>query len=390
MPVLRARVNRSLRDIEKPICPSTIFGVRHDLRIGAIGVDARVVPSLRSPMDRWSKLFLGVWALTSCGEPPVVIVAHDPARSADASDASPQAQDGSSNPQRSRPSVVGGTIVTDAGSLLRGFTIAIDTNPSLAIPQTLFDDAANNGLNTVLVYLENWADVTGKNAAQADQIVAEAAKARLYVILAIGGGLPGNGHPGNGWFDIEKVRSFWNLYAPRFAAQTHVLYEVQNQPETACSVPFQQATIDMEREAFGLIRGLAPATPILLFSYRSTPDPATLTDALDRVGGAVDWSNTAVAVDADINCSPPTDYPTVLAAAKSHNAPMIFPAMPVDGWEPYLREFEKDHVSWVSTRWLIRLKDWTAFQSEMTGAQISWCPDFGSFPEPSLTCGHKP
>jgi hypothetical protein len=285
--------------------------------------------------------------------------------------------------------VAGSTIVTDTGSLLRGFTIGIDLNPDLAIPQSLFDDAANDGLNTVLVYLENWADVTGKNFAQADQIVAEAAKARLYVILAIGGGLPGNGHAGNGWFDIEKVRSFWKLYAPRFANQTHVLYEAQNQPETACSVPFQQATIDMEREAFALIRGLAPATPILLFSYRSTPDAATLIDALDRVGGAVDWSNAAVAVDADVNCSQPADYPMVLVAAKSHGAPMVFPAMPVDGWEPYLRELEKDRVSWASTRWLVRLKDWTTFQSEMTTAQISWCPDFGSFPQSSLTCRPK-
>jgi hypothetical protein len=336
----------------------------------------------------------------ACGDPPLVVVARE-FSPLDAGAASPRdaasdtatsgdavAEAGPSG--RGRPIVAGGTVLTDTGKLLRGITINIDTNPTFPVPQGLFDEAEADGLNSVLVYLENWADVTGKNVAQADAIVAATEKAQLYMILALGGGLPGNGHAGNGWFDIDKIRSFWAYYAPRYKDKAHVLYEIQNQPEANCSAPFQDATISMEREAFGLIRMLAPDTHVLLFSYRGMPDSKTLLDALDRVSGGVNWSNASVAFDADESCVTLAGYPAVLATAASRHVPTLFPVMPVDGWEPYVREFEKDKVSWQSTLWLQRLHDLSAFRNDMTQAQITWCPDYGTFPQASATCGAKP
>jgi hypothetical protein len=315
-------------------------------------------------------IVLAVGALLGCGDPPVVVVARDRAGA------------------RERPRVENGTIVSNAGLLLHGFTIGIDVNPDFAVAQPTFDEAAqSNGLNTVHVYLENWADATGKNAAQADEIVDAAAEAGLYVIIAIGGGLSGNGHPGNGWFDIDKVRSFWSFYAPRYKDRTHVLYELQNNPENVCTAPLQPATIAMEREGYSLIRGLAPDTPILLFSFRSMPDASTITDSITQVADVVDWSNAFVATQADMTCSPVTSYATVLGAARARNVPVVITSTPTEGWEPFGRELESDKVSWLFARWLGHIHDFASFQAEVSQANVTWCPDFGSFPQVASTCG---
>jgi Cellulase (glycosyl hydrolase family 5) len=323
--------------------------------------------------ERRISTLLATGALLACGDPPVVVVAHDRAAA------------------RDRPHVENGTIVSDAGSLLHGFTMGIDVNPDFVIARQTFDEAAqSNGLNTVHVYLENWADATGKNAVQADRIVDAAAGAGLYVIIAIGGGLSGNGHPGNGWFDIDKVRSFWTFYAPRYKDRTHVLFELQNNPENVCTAPLQPATIAMEREGYSLIRGLAPDTPVLLFSFRSMPDESTLADSIAQVTDVVDWSNAFVTTQADATCSPVTSYAAVIASARTQNVPMMVSSTPVEGWEPYGRELEAAKVSWIFARWITHVQNFTSLQAEVRAADITWCPDFGTFPESASMCTGKP
>jgi len=293
------------------------------------------------------------------------------------------------HPGRGRVQVAGVSVVTDMGSVLRASDLPIDVMPDFPLDRQLFRDMANaEGLNAVQVYLEHWAEPTGSHVAQADTIVEEARRAGLYVILGIGGGPAGDGHPGNGWFDLEKVRSYWQFYAPRYADQAHVLYQIQNQPEPGCDGVWQDATIAMEREAYGLIRSLAPQSHIVLFSFGAVPTPALLGDSLDRVSDIVDWSKASVGMGAMATCVGTAQFVDTFAAATAHHAPISIAGMPPDDWTASALELERDRVGWTSMRWLARLPDFTSFRTEHDQASVRWCPDFGTWPENAATCAH--
>jgi hypothetical protein len=289
---------------------------------------------------------------------------------------------------RGRVRVTGTTLVTDRGTLLRGADIPIDLTPDFPLSPQLFQDMAlAHGLNAVEVYLEYWADVSGVHIAQADQIVDGARAAGLYVILGIGGGPPGDGHLGNGWFDIQKIRSFWQIYAPRYKDQTHVIYQIQNQPDLSCDAPWPANTIAMEREAYSLIRSFAPDTHIILFSYREMPTPSLLRSNIDQVSDLVDWSNASVGAGGITNCVTAAQFANTFAAATNRRAPMFITALPID--ETFVEEvlqLERDRLGWMSIRWLVRLHDFGAFRSEHSQTGVSWCPDFGTWPQDSQSC----
>ena len=64
---------------------------------------------------------------------------------------------------------------------------------------------------------------------------------------------------------------FWNFYAPRYADETHVLFEIQNEP-VAWGPPYlthnnPPGAVPMTIDAYNIIRSHAPDTPVLLFSY---------------------------------------------------------------------------------------------------------------------------
>jgi hypothetical protein len=291
---------------------------------------------------------------------------------------------------RQRVRVAGTSLVTDRGTLLRGIDIPIDLTPTFPIDSQMFADMAQaQGLNAVQVYLEYWGDETGSHLAQADQIVEQAGQAGLYVVLGIGGGPAGGGHPGNGWFDIDKVRSFWQLYAPRYKDKTHVLYQLQNQPDLSCNTPWPDDTIAMEREAYSLVRSLAPDTHVILFSYREMPTPALAGDAIDRVSDLVDWSNASVGMGGIANCVSTPQFADTFAMMASRRAAVFITALPLDGWGDDAVELEKDHVGWTSIRWLVHLPDFATFRTDHAQFGLTWCPDFGLWPENSATCGSR-
>jgi hypothetical protein len=292
---------------------------------------------------------------------------------------------------RGRVRVAGTSVVTDRGTLLRGIDIPIDLTPDIPLEREMFQELALiYGLNAVQVYVEYWAQDSGSNAAQADRIVKDARDAGLYVILGIGGGFPGNGHLGNGWFDINKVRSFWQFYGPRYKDEPHVIFQIQNQPELSCDVPWQDATYAMEREAYTLVRSVAPETHVILFSYRNMPTASLLGTAIDQVSDLVDWSNASVGMGAIPNCVTTAQFADTFAAAASHRAPVITIGLTLDGdWAANVLELEKNHVGWTSIRWLVRMPDLTTFQAEHDLAGLSWCPDFGFWPQDPTMCGTR-
>jgi hypothetical protein len=283
---------------------------------------------------------------------------------------------------RGRVQVRDGRLLTDKGTPIRGVTIGRD-GKSGALP---FDGSeiaalsAENGLNAVHLYLENSAETTGLRADQADALVEMTSRAGMYLVLGMGGGKAG------GTFDLERVRSFWTFYAPRYASRTHVLYEILNIPDTACSTPYKDETLAMEREVHELIRNAAPRTHVVLFSFIAQPTGAALEANLDALEDGVDWSQASVAFHTPL-CSGQNNVTELLAVARARGTAALASEMLYRSSFDHTAQMENEGVSWFNFEWLVRTQDMAAFREAHTAAGISWCPDFGQWPEDSETCG---
>lgn len=323
-------------------------------------------------------LLLAALAALSCSAPAPTLVAREP------SEQQELVPDGSA---RGRVAVVDGRLVTDIGTPLRGLTLPVDFDPELQDFELMTKVAQTTGLNTVHVFLENWEVETGARQAQADALVSLTAQAGLYLVLGIGGGKPlttgANPHPGNGWFDPDKVASFWTLYAKRYAKSTHVLFEIQNNPELTCDDAIADETLELERSTYKLIRGLAPDSHIVLFSTSTVPRLAVVEQAIDDVSATVDFSNASFAMHTDATCTPVAELSAVFAAARAKQVPVLISAMPNDGWPEVVKNCEADGVSWLHHRWLAYESTLDTLFAEMSDAKLSWCPDQGDYPSAS-------
>ena len=199
------------------------------------------------------------------------------------------------------------TFVADNGQRLRGpYT---STEWTSAAPADQIANMRNLGFNAVHLYAEvfspNWptsGNAPGYNVAEVDKIVQRTRDAGLYLIMTIGNGA------NNGNHNIQWATNFWNFYGARYANETHVIYEIHNEPmawgPSYLTGTTPAGTMNMEIAAYRAIRANAPNTPVLLFSYAvlsgSGGANAALTDiqafnqAIFGVQNAV-WTNEAVA-----------------------------------------------------------------------------------------------
>ncbi|RYZ02438.1 MAG: hypothetical protein EOO73_31985 [Myxococcales bacterium] len=282
--------------------------------------------------------------------------------------------------QRQRPRVVEGQLLTDRDTPLRGVLLPVDVGWYLADFELMTELSESTGINAVHVYLENYSHAPGAMQEAADALVALTAEAGLYLVLGIGGGSR------NGSFTIEKVREFWTRYGARYGARTHVLFEIQNNPELNCDVPFEPETLALEREAYELIRGVAPDSHILLFSASSVPTAPVVEQGLSALSDSVDFTNTSFAMHTDEVCTPPARYDEVLSALAPFQVPMLISQLPDTGWEPVMRQAEALGIGWLHHQWLSEDQDLSTFRSALGSAKISWCPDQGTYPEPAESC----
>ncbi|HEX5398490.1 MAG TPA: cellulase family glycosylhydrolase, partial [Verrucomicrobiae bacterium] len=175
---------------------------------------------------------------------------------------------------RGRPhlNAAGTTFVADNGQLLRGpFT---STEWTGAVPASQIASMKALGFNAVHLYAESFdpnypnagSTAPGYAASRVDQIVAATRTNGMYLIITIGNGA------NNGDYNAAYITNFWKFYAPRYANETHVIYEIQNEP-VAWGPPYSSSgatppgAVDMEVAAYKTIRQYAPNTPVLLFTY---------------------------------------------------------------------------------------------------------------------------
>jgi Cellulase (glycosyl hydrolase family 5) len=286
--------------------------------------------------------------------------------------------------QRGRVKVVGGKLVTDLGTPLRGLTLPVDTGWALPDLASLTQIAEQTGLNTLHVYLENSSLVAGSNVGAADSLVLLAQQAGLYVEIGYGTGTAVV------TFDQAKLTAFWKFYAQRYAAQTHVLYEIQNGPELVCSGTMAEKTLAMERSTYATIRAGAPDTHVVFFSTNSIVQPSVMTDAITRLGATVDWSNESFGLDSAADC-PPFDLPKLVAAASVQSVPLLMNQLPAAAWGAYITQFEQAKIGWIQYQYFARsggtlAAQLTAYRNSVTSEGVTWCPERGTFPQDSSTC----
>jgi len=157
------------------------------------------------------------------------------------------------------------TFVADNGNLLRGpYT---STEWTSAAPSNQIARIKELGFNAVHLYAEVFdpnypnpgSTAPGYNMAEVDKIVQYTRDLGLYLIMTIGNGA------NNGNHNLAWATNFWKIYAPRYANETHVIYEIHNEP-VAWGPPYLTATtpsngLTLEIECYKIIRTYAPNTP---------------------------------------------------------------------------------------------------------------------------------
>ncbi len=289
---------------------------------------------------------------------------------------------------RGRPYInaAGTTFVADNGNLLRGAIISTETG---AVPSTADLQAIKTrGLNTVHCYAErsDYGYSAGARVAALDTVVQRTRDNDLYLVITIGGG----------GVNASFVAAFWDFYAGRYANETHVLYEIQNEP-AAGNPPYSgsAALMQMQLSAYATIRAKAPATPVLLMSYSSFQNGAGALQDIAALGSAIDWTNAAVAfhsygengragtracLEAVLNAGYPCfqtefyrwpwgtgDFGLATAASLHEDVDQM-------------GDLERLGVSWLSFLTIRRVTDDTRFKNRITRAGIGWTPDFGNWP----------
>jgi hypothetical protein len=344
-----------------------------------------LAPSPPRPAALGRLLLLFAALAVGCGEQEIRAIEPLPLPSPSASSDPPDVPDPPDPPvvrDRGRVQVRDGNLLTDKGTRLRGVTLGIDSgNPSdpLLEPNFFEQLSGEAGLNAFHVYLENPGDETGARVAEADALVEMTASTGMYLVLGIGGGL------GGGSFDLEKVRSFWTFYGPRYAERTHVLYELQNIPDTGCDVPYGAEALAMQRTIYELIRELAPSTHVAMFSFIAEPTGASLESDLAALEGTVDWSKASVAFHAE-PCAGADNLAELTAVTRARGVAAFASELQFRTSFEKSAQLEAERLGWFSFEWLVLSRDLGAFRDAHAAAGITWCPDFGTWPEDSETC----
>ena len=288
---------------------------------------------------------------------------------------------------RGRPSVnvAHTTLVADNGHLLRG--VFISTEDGRLPARESLQALKAHGFNALHCYAECAAAgrPAGYQAQTLDQLVAWTREDGLYLVLTIGNCEA----PINAAFTTD----FWRFYAGRYRGEQHVIYEIQNEP--AKSPGLKPAILDLEKNAFRIIRAQAPETPVLLFSYQAFDNGAKVLKDIQALNGVVDWQREAVGfhgygpggreacrhclmqvLQAGYPCFQTEFYtwPWGVGMTSFTSSQSWFQDVDETG------DFERLGVSWLSFLSPPQAVNAQRFQDRIQHAGISWVPDFGAWP----------
>ena len=307
--------------------------------------------------------------------------------------------------QRGRPhlNAARSTFVGDNGQGLRGpFTSTEWTSASTDVAMI-----KGMGFNALHLYAEcfdaryptNGSTAPGYSVANVDCIVAQTRTNGLYLIMTIGNGA------WNGSYNAAYITNFWKFYAARYANETHVLFEIQNEP-VAWGPPYSATNatppgaLDMEVAAYRTIRACAPNTPVLLFTYAVLGDSGGASAALSDIhafntnvfgnANAV-WANEAVGFHGYAGASATSNAVSQIIAAGYPCFMTEFGGgvwgTGVGGLDAYaVADLERLGVSWLTFQYIPPggvsddVTDPERYEDIVNWTGLSWTPDFGNWP----------
>lgn len=297
------------------------------------------------------------------------------------------------------------TFVADNGERLRGpYT---STEWTSAAPLSEIAKIKDLGCNAVHLYAEVFdpnypnagSTAPGYNMAEVDKVVQRTRDLGLYLVMTIGNGA-NNGNHNRQW-----AVDFWKLYAARYANETHVIFEVHNEP-MAWGPSYLTGTtpagaLDMEIAAYQAIRANAPQSPVLLFTYAVLSGTgganAALTDIRafnqavfgnqnavwtnEAMGfhGYGGWDGTATAVGNILNAG----YPCFMT---EFGWPDWGTSSGVSLEVELTTDLERLGVSWLTFQYIppsgvsSPVTNAQLFKDKVDAAGLSWTPDYGTWP----------
>jgi hypothetical protein len=308
-------------------------------------------------------------------------------------------------PRRKRPSIAKGTMLADNGRLLRGCCITT-TNDGNPPTREGLASVRGVGLNVVHYYAEcphpNYPAEgarPGYSVAEVDRAVKLTRELGLYLVL--------NLYEPPGTFKYEWTMDFWKFYAARYKDETHVIYEIHNEPVT-WSPPYvgenanPKGAVKMNVDAYRYIRSVAPDTPLLVFSYSQFRDdmgPEAMKDIKafeEGVGGDAKsiWRNTCISFHG-YGGARGTEKAAKYLMEKGYPLFMTeYYSFPWGGDsngqnDSELTGFcEENGISWMTflftppAPWGHDVTNPDRFSGLLDKAGIAWKPDFGEWPKP--------
>ena len=309
--------------------------------------------------------------------------------------------------QRGRPKLNAAhtTFVADNGQPLRGPFTSTEWTGATSYDQIAKMKAL--GFNAVHLYGEsfdpsyptNGSTAPGYAINQIDSIVQSTRDLGLYLVITIGNGAA------NGNYNRAYITNFWNLYSARYANETHVLFEIQNEP-VAWGPPYSSPTatppgaLDMEGAAYRAIRANAPNTPVLIFTYAVLGDSGGASAALTDIhafntnvfgnANAV-WTNEAVGFHGYAGASATSNAVSQIIAAGYPCFMTEFGGgvwgTGVGGLDAYaVADLERLGVSWLTFQYIPPtgvsddVTDPQRYENIVNWSGLSWTPDFGNWP----------
>jgi uncharacterized protein YmfQ (DUF2313 family) len=157
-----------------------------------------------------------------------------------------------------------------------------------------------------------------------------------------------------------------------------VLFEIMNEP-FAWSAPYDEATLEMEKWAYQLIRAHAPATHILLLSYASATNEFSIVEDMRSLDAVVDWNNASLAMHGYSTAS--ENFRGLIRTVKDSGYAVTI-TEPESVGNTYLnlattRVFEEEYVSYahfINVKNLVN--DASLFIDRVESSELRWQPDF--------------
>ena len=278
-------------------------------------------------------------------------------------------------------------LLSDQNTLLRGVSLSWDGgDPYGSQAKVMPSQASLNalrdvyGLNTVHLYLEGDSsgntNPVGYNAADCDTLVQRCAQAGLYLIITIGC----NGENGQ-IHSLQFCVDFWNFYAPRYANDTHVIYEAKNEPVAFTAGHWSQSDWDNQVVLYNAIRPNAPNTYILMFSFMGFNNGGAAINGVNYLAAnGVDWSNAGVAWHGYESLGSIEDAIDTFKGSLAYPATLNTEFNPGDtDGQGYNSAFESHYTGWMQFQWLgANDVDLTSFANKIETAGTVWIPEIAT------------